>query len=364
MDESYLKRLARLIVRRSCRAGEGDRVMIQGREDAAPFVAALAGECLRAGAWPSTDIQVRAVEQALLRIPPRDEDDVLPESEVARYLESEVIIFIRDPWLLEADEKTPLERLKQRARAQAMINTHVRNNTRWAITAFPTALQAARMGMSLAELERLFLNACFIDWKAHTRLQSLVLQLFEGAREIHIHGGGIDLRFGLDGRRMLLCNGMRNVPGGEIYTSPVHESVNGIVCFDDAINFAGKHFDEILLEFRNGRLVQANAGRQTRELHAILDVDTGGRIPGEIGFGTNPAITRLTGDALLDEKAAGTIHLALGQSFAEAGGVNESALHWDLVKDLCKGGMIEVDGRVVFSGGKFQTGTGRKNRRV
>jgi aminopeptidase len=56
---------------------------------------------------------------------------------------------------------------------------------------------------------------------------------------------------------------------------------------------------------------------------------------------------------LLDEKMGGTVHLALGASYPESGGVNESAIHWDMVCDLRKGGTITVDGDRLMEDGKL-----------
>ena len=50
---------------------------------------------------------------------------------------------------------------------------------------------------------------------------------------------------------------------------------------------------------------------------------------------------------------AGTIHLALGRSYPETGGVNESTLHWDLVCDLRKGGRVSLDGETLIEDGEF-----------
>jgi aminopeptidase len=56
---------------------------------------------------------------------------------------------------------------------------------------------------------------------------------------------------------------------------------------------------------------------------------------------------------LIDEKIGGTVHLALGRSYPETGGKNQSALHWDLICDLRRGGRILADGEVVQEGGRF-----------
>ena len=82
-------------------------------------------------------------------------------------------------------------------------------------------------------------------------------------------------------------------------------------------------------------------------------MDKGASIVGEFAIGTNDNITKFTKNILFDEKIGGTIHLALGASIPEAGGVNESALHWDMVCDLREGGELYGDGELIYKDGKF-----------
>lgn len=82
-------------------------------------------------------------------------------------------------------------------------------------------------------------------------------------------------------------------------------------------------------------------------------MDEGASCPGEVGIGVNDGITQRTGDVLFDEKVAGTLHLALGRAYAECGGTNDSALHWDLVTDLHDGGEMRIDGQLVFCDGTW-----------
>jgi aminopeptidase len=82
-------------------------------------------------------------------------------------------------------------------------------------------------------------------------------------------------------------------------------------------------------------------------LQATLGTDPGARRLGEIGIGTNAGIDRAIGNTLLDEKIGGTVHLAIGRSYPETGGTNESAVHWDLICDLRDGGRLTADGEPV-----------------
>jgi aminopeptidase len=64
-------------------------------------------------------------------------------------------------------------------------------------------------------------------------------------------------------------------------------------------------------------------------------------------------VTRCTKNTLFDEKMGGTVHLALGASIPATGGVNQSALHWDMVCDLRSGSEIRVDGELFCKDGEF-----------
>jgi aminopeptidase len=88
----------------------------------------------------------------------------------------------------------------------------------------------------------------------------------------------------------------------------------------------------------------------------MLAMDDGARRAGEFAFGLNDAVPEFTGHVLFDEKIGGTVHLALGKSYPESGGVNRSALHWDLVCDLRAGSEVFADGELVYRDGVFIDG--------
>ena len=100
-------------------------------------------------------------------------------------------------------------------------------------------------------------------------------------------------------------------------------------------------------------MVDARAERGEAYLLETLDTDAGARRLGELGIGTNTGLDRPTGLILLDEKIGGTVHLALGRSYPETGGTNESAVHWDLICDLRDGGSLSADGEPLLVDGEF-----------
>jgi aminopeptidase len=219
---------------------------------------------------------------------------------------------------------------------------------------YPTPALAQDAGMPLTAFEDFLFGACLLDWDAeHERMQRHAT-LFDEAEEVRIVGEGTDLTFSVAERRMEVDAGFGNIPGGEFFCCPVETSAEGEISFTEfpAIWY-GREVRGIRLRFSAGRVVDASAETEEDFLLQTLDTDEGARRVGELGIGCNPGITRYLRNVYFDEKIDGTIHIALGYGFADLGGTNESALHWDIVKDLRHGGRIELDGKVVQENGTW-----------
>jgi aminopeptidase len=214
---------------------------------------------------------------------------------------------------------------------------------------FPTPWFARQAGLPLAEYEDVFYEACLRDWDAEGERMRPIAERFDRAEEVRIVGDGTDLRLSLAGRTGAVDDGHVNVPGGEVYYCPVEDSVEGEIVFD----FPSGRVERARLVLRAGEVVEASADAGDDVLHQALETDAGSRRFGELGIGCNDAITRHLRNVLFDEKMAGTVHLALGQGFPRIGGRNESALHWDLVKDLRSGGELYADGELVQRDGRW-----------
>jgi aminopeptidase len=229
---------------------------------------------------------------------------------------------------------------------------------RWCGTLWPTPGLAAQAGMRfdayVAFVERaLFLNQAdpIAGWRALRERQARLIERLSPAREIRIEAPGTDLRLRVDGRTWINSDGRRNMPSGEVFTGPLEDSATGTIRFGVPSLTRGAEVRGAQLTFAEGRVVDARAEAGGEQLHAALNTDEGARFLGELGIGTNTGIDRATGSTLLDEKIAGTVHLALGRSYPETGGVNSSALHWDLICDLRVGGMLSADGEPVIRDG-------------
>ena len=167
-------------------------------------------------------------------------------------------------------------------------------------------------------------------------------------------GPDTDLTLSVAGRTFINSDGHHNMPSGEVFTGPVEDSAEGRIAFDYPVCEGGREVDGIRLVFRKGLVVEASATKNEAFLRAMLDMDPGARRLGELGIGTHFGIRRFIRNILFDEKIGGSIHLALGRSYEETGGRNRSALHWDMIKDLRRGGAIYVDGKVFQKDGRFR----------
>jgi len=225
--------------------------------------------------------------------------------------------------------------------------------TRWCIVRVPTPAYAEYLGRPAETLMAEFLRGSVDDdgWSGWEALPAAL----DGAGEVRITGEQTDLRFSTEGRTWKLFDGRMNLPDGEIATAPVETSVEGHITFTDPIVFGGQRIERLRLDFREGRVVSVDAGPATGFVETIVGSDDGAGRVGEFGIGINRHIESWTGDLFFDEKIVGTAHIALGRAYPECGGVNESAIHWDIVKDLRPGpnreaGAVYVDGTAIVDG--------------
>jgi aminopeptidase len=228
------------------------------------------------------------------------------------------------------------------------------------VTLHPTEGLAIDAGMGLADYEDFYYRACLVDkpdpvaeWTALKGRQERAVEWMKGRNQVHIEGEGTDLWLEVGGRTFEAANGNFNFPDGEFFTGPIEDRTRGTITFSYPAIWQGKSVEGIQLVFEEGRVVSASARTNEAFLREMLATDEGAGVLGELGIGTNYGIAEFSGSILLDEKIGGTVHLALGASYPETGGVNESAIHWDMVCDLRRGGRITVDGDLLMEDGKL-----------
>ena len=238
---------------------------------------------------------------------------------------------------------------------------------RWVYTQSPTPALAQQAGMGLLEYRDFAWRAMRLDqqdpvesWKQMCDVQAAVIESLTGVNQLRLKGSNIDLSLSIEGRTFLTdCMG-ENLPAGEIYTSPVEDSVAGWVRFSYPLVYRGQEISDLRLWLEDGRVTRFEAASGKEFLETIFEIDEGARVFGELGIGLNPGVDRFTKNMLFDEKMGGTIHLALGAGFPEAGGTNRSKIHIDMLVDMSDA-VIEADGERVYENGQFLA-PGKRNR--
>ena len=189
-------------------------------------------------------------------------------------------------------------------------------------------------------------------WREFGAMQQLKVEWLQGHNRVQIRGANADLKLSIDDRTFINACGVRNFPDGEIFSGPVEDSAEGWVRFTYPLIVQGREVEGVEFTFEKGKVVKATARKNEDALNVLLDTDAGSRFLGELGIGTSPNITHFTRSMLFDEKIKGTFHLAVGRSYPETGGKNESAIHVDLICDLHDGDIV-VDGEVFYRNGDF-----------
>lgn len=362
-DHELTHRFGQLVTSFCQAAGPGERVLLGG--DAVPALAALAQALAAVGAVPVADVPPSVLPELLARVqemgvvqgaaqgtePGWQLEDGSAHGVVQRWRDATGYVHVRT----SAYRPAPLPEGEAGAEVRRLRMTKRKTTTYW-----PDEQLAQRAGMSLPELEAYYAHllnladddpvAGFIQLRD---FQAQRIELLARARTVRITGKGTDLTLSVAGRGWQNSYGRRNTPSGEMFTSPLEDSATGVIHFDvPSYNF-GTPVRGVTLELRAGEVVSATAEEGEEILLRQLERDAGARRLGELGIGGNGRMTRPLGSTLFDEKILGTVHLALGASYPQTGGQNESVIHWDLIKDLRTSGAIYLDGEPFQVDGRF-----------
>lgn len=326
---------------------------------ALPLVSSLHRALLEREAWPLIRLADSELAPDFFRYARHPQLDSFAPLELLEVRQADAVIGITAPTNTRALASVDPALIARAGRARAEVR-EARLATRWCGTLWPTPALAQQAAMGNDEYEAFVTRALFLDrpdpagaWHELSLSQQRLVDHLSEAREIRIEADGTDLRLRVDDRTWINSDGKHNMPSGEVFTGPLEDSANGTIRFTVPTSPRGVDVTGVELTFRAGEVIDARADRGQQYLDAALETDPGARRLGELGIGTNPGIDRATGLVLLDEKIAGTVHLALGRSYPETGGSNSSALHWDLICDLREGGRLSTDGKVVNENGSF-----------
>lgn len=370
MKDPRIEKLAQVLVEYSAAVQPGDHVLIGGSTIGEPLVTAIYEKVINAGGNPHVALRPDACQEILLR--DGTEEQLLFADPISQYAIENIDVRIafwgssNTKALTRFDPKR--QGLASQSRKQFMATFMKRaasKELRWVGTQFPCAAAAQDAEMSLTQYEEFVFRAGLLHldepakaWREISQRQQRLVDYLNGKREIRFEApNGTDLRLGIEGRTWLNCDGHENFPDGEVFTGPIEDATEGVVCYSFPAVHGGREVHDVRLVFKAGKVIEATASKGEDFLLAMLDQDAGARTLGEIAIGTNYSIQDYSKNTLFDEKIGGTFHAAVGAAYPESGGVNESGLHWDMVCDLRAGGKIFVDDELISENGRFLNNT-------
>ena len=364
MTDPRHQKLAKVLIHYSLALKPGDKLLIGCPSFAEPLIQELYREALRAGAYVRPRIRLEGLQEIFFKEASDEQLTAIPEIEKLEHEFYNVELSIWgsqntknlsgiDPKRIAKNREAHSEFFKRDLYRMA------KGELRWCGTMFPTHAHAQDAGMSLSDYEDFVYNAGLLNeddpvagWRKVHAQQQRVVDFLDQRDEIHIIAPGTDITYKVGGRKWINCAGTENFPDGEVFSGPIEHSVNGTVHFNYPAIYDGNEVEDVRLTFRDGKVIESSASKGLHFLNAMLDTDAGARFLGEVAFGLNYNIKQFSKDTLFDEKIGGTMHMALGASLPESGGVNESGLHWDMVCDL-RAGKVYADGNLCYESGKF-----------
>ena len=366
MMDPRIEKLADVLVNYSTRVKKGDIVLIGGSTIGEALVTAVYRKVIEAGGHPN--VALRPDECAEIKLRDASDEQLLFADPIDQFAIENADVRIAYWGSSNTKALTKCDPAKQGKVSQGrkkfmdtFLDRAAKHELRWVGTQFPCQASAQDAEMSLSQYEDFVFRAGLLHlddpaaaWREISERQQRLVDYLNGKKEIRfVAPNGTDLRLAVEGRTWINCDGHENFPDGEVFTGPIEDATEGVVCYSFPAVHGGREVHDIRFEFKDGKVVDATASKGLDFLLAMLDQDEGGRTLGEIAIGTNYSIQDYSKNTLFDEKIGGTFHAAVGAAYPETGGKNVSGLHWDMVCDLREGGQIFVDGELISENGRF-----------
>ncbi len=355
MHDDRFDKLAKLLVEYSIRLKRNETVLIEAFDIPDEMTIALIRTVRKAGGVPFAQTYYTRVNRALALEASDRQLNLMASHELTRMKKMNAYIAVRGSNNITELSDVPPEKMKLIGRKMRRVQDQRVKKTKWVVLRWPTPSMAQLAGTSTEAFEDFYFDVCTLDYRKLLPGMKALKRLMEKTDRVQIKGPGTDLRFSIKGIPAVICGGDRNIPDGEVFTSPVKDSVEGHVTFNAPSIYQGIAFDGIRLEFKSGKIVDATSN-ETKKLNKMLDSDPGARYIGEFSLGFNPRVFQPMRDILFDEKIAGSFHFTPGQAYEEADNGNRSQVHWDMVniqRPDYGGGEIYFDGTLVRKDGKF-----------
>jgi aminopeptidase len=355
MTDPRYGKLARLLIEYSTRLKKGDNILLDMIDVPDEFTVELIRAAREVGGIPIVEARHTRITRELIRGTSQAHAALTRSVELSRMKKMRAYIAVRGSNNINENSDVPSDKLSLFSRLTRPVQNYRVDKTRWCVLRWPTPSMAQAAGMSTEAFENLYFDVCTMDYEKMARAMKPLQALMRRTDKVHIKSPGTDLQFSIKGIGAKMCKGDRNIPDGEVYSCPVKNSINGLIQFNTPTLYSGTKFENVCLEFRDGKVARATANN-TAKLNEILDTDSGSRYTGEFALGFNPYILNPMCDILFDEKIAGSFHLTPGQAYKDCDNGNRSAVHWDMVliqRPEWGGGEIWFDGKLVRKDGVF-----------
>lgn len=356
MQDPRIDKLAQQLVQFSTNLQKGEKVLIDVAEVPDEIGIALIREARKAGAEPFLRVSHAKLNREMLMGATEEQYAAIAAHQLEEMKDMDAYIALRGSQNITESSDVPAANMETAMKQLRPVQNMRVKDTKWCVLRWPTPSMAQQAGMSTEAFENFYFDVCLQDYAAMLENSKALVELMNATDEVRITGNGTELTFSIKDIPAVECCGNYNIPDGEVFTAPVRDSVNGVLAYNAPTIYQGIAFDNITLEFKDGKVVKADAGSKTDDLNKILDSDDGARFIGEFALGFNPVIKEPMRDILFDEKIAGSFHFTPGQAYEEADNGNRSQVHWDMVCIQRKewgGGEIYFDGNLIRKDGIF-----------
>ena len=355
MTDPRFPKLANVLIGYSTRLKKGDRVLIDAIDIPDEMTVELVRAARRAGATPLVDVRHGRVAREMLRGTNAGHATLIRDIELFRMKKVDAYVAMRGSANASETADVPSDKMQLYSRLLRPVLNYRVNKTRWVVLRWPSPSMAQAAGMSTEAFEDFYFDVCTMNYPRMARAMVPLERRMKKADRVHLKAPGTDLTFSIKGIGAQMCKGDRNIPDGEVFSCPVKKSVNGVIQFNTPTLYAGTRFENVRLEFRDGKINNATSNN-TKRLNEILNTDAGARYVGEFSLGFNPYIQNPMCDILFDEKIAGSLHFTPGQAYEDVDNGNRSAVHWDMVliqRPEWGGGEVSFDGELIRKDGLF-----------
>lgn len=356
MKDSRIEKLAKSIINYALEIKPGEKILIEVNGLEIPLAQALVRYAYEAGGVPFLSVNNHTLLRELLKGMTVEQAQAMARWDLARMKEMDAYVGIRAGENAYELSDVPGDKMSiyQKEYLRAVTDQRV-SHTKWVVMRYPNASLSQLANQSIEAFEDFYFDVCNLDYAKMSKAMDALVNLMERTDKVRITGPGTDLTFSIKGMSAIKCDGHLNIPDGEVYTAPLRESVNGRITYNTAALYQGFTYENIVLEFKDGKIIKATAN-DTERIEAIFNTDEGARYIGEFAIGVNPYILNPMKDTLFDEKIDGSFHFTPGNCYDDCNNGNKSAVHWDLVciqRPEYGGGEMYFDDVLIRKDGRF-----------